>query len=248
MNFRPYFVLFSVSLLTACVAQQSVNPQQPGVSPSQPVEVQSAQGEPVANTGMAEQPRAEPVVVEQNAPVNVSNQIEQLTGRLTLVQEQMINQRSLSEQQLELSQAILQRLQLLTQTSLLNDSATAQASSTDSANAEQLDAAVNQLLQVANEMQMSASSGGQTSGEWEIASVVTAKGWILIRYKPSTGKTWLAENGSWTELVDRAAPGTGQYALYLERRDTDSKGYVAVKINKSTGDTWWLNDRTWQAY
>ncbi len=242
MNFRSIPLILALMTLAACTAQNSV-PQQAGVPGP---EVESATGVAVEPQTQSTETRIEEVVVENDSS-GLSNQIDQLTGRLTLVQEQIINQRNASDKQLELSQAILQRLQLLTQSTLLQDQADNEQDPKDLASLQQLDAAINQLLQVANEMQL-ASGRSAATGDWEIDSVVTNKGWVLIRYKTATGATWLAENGAWIELGDTTPLSSGNYALQLEPRDTDSKGYVAVRINKLTGDTWWLNDRTWQAY
>lgn len=236
-------ILFSFAVV-GCTAQTQVT--QPGIATSpQDVKVESASGV-AATPAVTPAPAQVEQVVVQSDSGSISNQLDQLNGRLTLVQEQVINQRAQSEQQLELSQAILQRLQLLTQSTLLQDQTGQAQQTTDPAGTQQLDAAIGQLMQIANEMQVSA--GPSVVPDWEIASAVTSKGWVLIRYKPKTGESWLAENGGWSALTDASAVTPGMYQLYLERRDTDSKGYVAVRINKNSGDTWWLNDRSWQAY
>lgn len=242
MNFWSIPLILAVTTLAACTDQNRV-PQQAGAPGP---EVESAIGVAVEPQTQSSETRVEQVVVESDS-ASISNQIDQLSGRLTLVQEQIINQRNSSDQQLELSQAILQRLQLLTQSTLLKDQTDSEQDPMDLASVQQLDAAINQLLQVANEMQI-ASGRSAATGDWEIESVVTNKGWVLMRYKPVSGATWLAESGAWIELGDTTPLSSGNYALQLEPRDTDSKGYVAVRINKLTGDTWWLNDRTWQAY
>lgn len=245
MHHRILLTLSTALLLTGCLGS-GAEPQMAAAAP-QPV-AQTVDSNAAAKAAAdAPETTVEQVVVERESP-NISNQIDQLMGRLTLVQEQVINQRALAQQQLELSQAILQRVQLMTNTALIDE--TKPAADTDAVSetqSEQLDAALNQLLQIANEMQVN-SSQPSADAPWGVASAVTSKGWILIRYRMDTGESWIAEKGSWTLLKEESAPIAGAYNVQIERRDTDSKGYVAVRLDRSTGTTWWLNDRTWQAY
>lgn len=234
-------ILLTLLTLTGCMGAGTA-PQAPSAEPQAPASeaaVSESAGSEVTTS-------VEQVVVERES-TNISNQMDQLMGRLTLLQEQVINQRALAQQQLELSQAILQRVQLMTNTALIDETKPGQADSAAGVQAEQLDAALNQLLQIANEMQVN-TAAPTASTQWGVASAVTNKGWILIRYRLDSGESWIAEKGSWTLLKSDTTPPAGQYGVQIERRDTDSKGYVAVRINRQTGDTWWLNDRTWQAY
>lgn len=229
---------------------------------SQPQPLPQSQPQPQSETGEAMAPEeasveqsssseaAKPAVSEadRGSTTALSNQIDQLMGRLTLVQEQVINQRALAQQQLELSQAILQRVQLMTNTALIDETLpAAQTGAASEGQDAQLDAALNQLLQIANEMQLNGSQGSPDL-PWDVASAVTSKGWILVRYRRDTGESWIAEKGSWTLLKEESTLSSGTFSVQLERRDTDSKGYVAVRLDRTTGATWWLNDRTWQAY
>lgn len=239
--FRLSFVLLAILLLSAC----SVPNTQPQMSAAENPEIGTPLAQESTSSVGDQAVEVDQVVVERESS-SLSNQIDQLMGRLTLVQEQVINQRALSQQQLELTQAILQRVQLLTNTALI-DETKPQGEPANGMQSDQLDAALNQLLQVANEMQVNASNTS-VGGAWEVASAVTSKGWILIRYRKDTGESWIAENASWTLLKDEPTPTLGDYSVQIERRDDDSKGYVSVRLNSSTGNTWWLNDRTWQAY
>ena len=244
MNHRILLMLSSALLLSGCLGSGSE--PQAAAEPQLVAQASAEQPAPQAQAA-ASDTTVEQVVVERESP-NIANQIDQLMGRLTLVQEQVINQRALAQQQLELSQAILQRVQLMTNTALIDETKpAAEANAVSDAQSEQLDAALNHLLQIANEMQVNSaqqiidSPGGG-------ASAVTNKGWILIRYRMDTGESWIAEKGSWTLLKEESTPIAGAYNVQIERRDTDSKGYVAVRLDRSSGTTWWLNDRTWQAY
>jgi PBP1b-binding outer membrane lipoprotein LpoB len=237
-------MLSSALLLSGCLGSGSE--PQAAAEPQLVAQASAEQPAPQAQAA-ASDTTVEQVVVERESP-NIANQIDQLMGRLTLVQEQVINQRALAQQQLELSQAILQRVQLMTNTALIDETKpAAEANAGSNAQSEQLDAALNQLLQIANEMQVN-SSQQSIDSPWGVASAVTNKGWILIRYRMDTGESWIAEKGSWTLLKEESMPIAGAYNVQIERRDTDSKGYVAVRLDRSSGTTWWLNDRTWQAY
>lgn len=239
--FRLLYITSTALILAGCLSadvqpQTSLDPAT-AVAQSTPVP-ESLNGAPSVS--------GEQVVVERDSP-SLSNQIDQLMGRLTLVQEQVINQRALSQQQLELTQVILQRMQLLTNTALIDETKAPNSAINTDLKSDQLDSALSQLLQVANEMQLN-SSQSAGAGLWEVSSAVTSKGWILIRYRQDTGESWIAENASWTLLKDESTPSVGDYSVQIERRDVDSKGYVAVRLNRKTGKTWWLNDRTWQEY
>lgn len=246
MHHRVLLLLSSVLLLSGCLGSGS-EPQAASAEPQLVAQASASEAAPAPQAAVGGDTTVEQVVVERESP-NISNQIDQLMGRLTLVQEQVINQRALAQQQLELSQAILQRVQLMTNTALIDETKPASdASGVSDAQSEQLDAALNQLLQIANEMQVN-SSQQSVDSPWGVASAVTNKGWILIRYRMDTGESWIAEKGSWTLLKEESTPTAGAYSVQIDRRDTDSKGYVAVRLDRSSGTTWWLNDRTWQAY
>lgn len=240
MSRRLLISLISAALLSGCLG--SGTEPQPKAAEPQLVAQASTATESVDEPA----PTVEQVVVERESP-NISNQIDQLMGRLTLLQEQVINQRALAQQQLELSQAILQRVQLMTNTALIDETKPSDAMSETQPQSEQLDAALNQLLQIANEMQVNTSQQSVDS-PWGVSSAVTSKGWILIRYRMDTGESWIAEKGSWTLLKEESTLNAGAYTVQIERRDTDSKGYVAVRLDRSSGATWWLNDRSWQTY
>lgn len=241
---RSSLMLLTLAVaLSGCAAGGSAT--QPLPDPTRPMPVQNQSSAPAGQDPEPAMPVEQARVVPE-AP-QLSNQIDQLMGRLTLVQEQVIEQRNQTRQQLELTQAVLQRLQLLSQAQFTQSDQPASAVGQDPELAMQIDAAINQLLQIANEMQLNTQATA-SAGDWNLASAVTSKGWTLVRYQKSSGKAWLAENGGWTELTDLQIPGRGLYRIDLERRDSDSKGFVAVRIDQLTGATWWLNDHTWQAY
>ncbi len=198
----------------------------------------------------AEAPGAGPAGGDtQPGPVSapsLSNQMDQLNGRLTLVQEQLIKLRAQLQQQGELNQMVLTRLQQMPQ-----QSASAQGALDDmdseggfAADSGQVDAAIAQLLQTVNELGLSSSSD-----LYGVATTYTARGvWVLIRYRRDTGETWLADQGRWVALEEGGVPSPSSYEVKLQRADQDLKGYVAVRIDRNTGDSWWLNDQRWQRY
>lgn len=184
---------------------------------------------------------------EGSAPLGaLSNQLDQLNGRLTLVQEQLLKLRTQTQQQGELNQMILTRLQQLAESG--SGKRTASDSVSASGNMEQdtgqIDAAIGQLLQTVNELGL--SSNGDL---YEVATTYTSKGvWVLLRYRRDTGETWMADQGQWRALEEESVPPPSSYAVKLQRADQDLKGYVAVRIDRNTGESWWLNDRRWQRY
>lgn len=190
----------------------------------------------------------EPIAVTQgDMSGSLQNQLDQLTGRLTLLQEQVIQIRSLTQQTLEQSQMNMTRLQSL------SDSQRQQGPSVagvEEAEAGYLESAVNDIdqavAQLLSAMSMQSPQMAEATGPYRIATAFTRNGWILIRFHAQTGETWLADNNNWQALRDAASLSRSSYEVQIQRADTDSKGYVAVRIDKRDGRSWWLNDDTWQ--
>ncbi|SEF69186.1 hypothetical protein [Marinobacterium lutimaris] len=177
---------------------------------------------------------------------SLGNQLDQLNGRLTLVQEQLMQLRAQVQQQGELNQMVLTRLQQMPQQSANSQDALAamDAEGASSVDGSQVDAAIAQLLQTVNELGLSSNSD-----LYGVATTYTSRGvWVLIRYRRDTGETWLADQGRWAALDEEGYPAASSYEVKLQRADQDLKGYVAVRIDRNTGESWWLNDRRWQRY
>ncbi len=95
---------------------------------------------------------------------------------------------------------------LLTNTALIDE--TKPASETcpvSDVQSEQLDAALNQLLQIANEMQVNGSRQSVDS-PWGVSSAVNvqidrrdtdSKGYVAVRLDRSTGITWWLNDRTW---------------------------------------------------
>lgn len=194
----------------------------------------------------------EPFQVTQGDMSNsLQAQLDQLSGRLTLVQEQVIQIRSLSQQVLEQSQMNATQLQALQGNSQGASSQPSVAGfEEDLANSsleqvvQDIDQAMAQLLS-AMSMQ-TPQVGGESVGPFRIATAYTQRGWILIRYHAQTGEAWLANNNDWTPLRDNENLQASSYEVQVQRADQDRKGYVAVRIDRRNGRSWWLNDNTWQ--
>ncbi|TVQ69533.1 MAG: hypothetical protein EA373_08490 [Oceanospirillales bacterium] len=213
--------------------------------------------DPHSSEGRAEiaaQLGGEPMQPFQVTQGDMSNslqaQLDQLNGRLTLVQEQVIQIRSLSQQLLEQGQMNATQLQALQGGSLGSSSQpTVAGFEEDLANSsleqvvQDIDQAVAQLLSA---MSMQSPQVGEATGPFRMATAYTQRGWILIRYHAQTGETWLANNNDWTRLRDGENLQASSYEVQVQRADQDRKGYVAVRIDRRTGRSWWLNDDTWQ--
>jgi hypothetical protein len=190
----------------------------------------------------------EPIQVTQgDMSGSLQNQLDQLTGRLTLLQEQVIQIRSLTQQTLEQSQMNMTRLQSLTDPQLQQGPSVA---GQEEADADYLESTVNEIdqavAQLLSAMSMQSPQMGEASGPYRIATAFTRNGWILVRFHAQTGETWLADNNNWQALRDTGSLSPSSYEVQIERADTDTKGYVAVRIDKRDGRSWWLNDDTWQ--
>lgn len=213
--------------------------------------------QPVANAAGTPPPAA--VAAESAAPANavagtgaqapapadvagLRNQLDQLSGRLVLLQEQVIQLKALGQQQADTGQAVLQRLQRLTSSGAAGATDEAPLNDEMGGGAQQLDAALAQLMQMMNGIQ----GGGEP---YAIASAYTAKGeWILLRYDTQSGDSWLADGGRWMALSEDEGLPSARYQVQMLRADQDLKGYVAVRIDQLSGKSWWLNDRRWQVY
>ena len=220
---------------------------QPGSGDTELVDPHSSEGRAELAAQLGGEP-IEPIAVTQgDMSGSLQNQLDQLTGRLTLLQEQVIQIRSLTQQTLEQSQMNMTRLQSLSDPQRLQGPSVAGQEEADSSYLEsavnEIDQAVAQLLSV---MSMQSPQMAEASGPYRIATAFTRKGWILIRFHAQTGETWLADNNNWQALRDNASLNPSSYEVQVQRADTDSKGYVAVRIDKRDGRSWWLNDDTWQ--
>jgi len=182
-----------------------------------------------------------------SAPLSISSQLDQLTGRLTLLQEQVIQIRSGTQQLMEQNQILLSRLQMLTESRALAQSSGGAGMDEDMAEqlVQDIDAAISQLMQVAN-MQ---SPEAMVSGPYRIVSAYTRSGdWIVLRYHTESGESWLAERGGWIPLKESSSPRSSSFEISVQRADQDQKGYVATRIDRRSGRSWWLNGDTWQAF
>lgn len=200
-----------------------------------------------ANPGQGAEAAASDVSTQgASASGGLENRIDQLSGRLTLLQEQVIQLKGLSQQQAELGQAMLSRLQLLTEARERSGSSGGEDSLAPGLElaGDQLDVAIAQLMQTLNTLE-----GGAGGEPFALATAYTAKGaWILLRYRTDSGESWIADGGRWTALQEEGSLPASRYRIDMLRADQDVKGYVAVRIDQQTGQSWWLNDRRWQVY
>ncbi|KDE39058.1 hypothetical protein ADINL_2187 [Nitrincola lacisaponensis] len=179
---------------------------------------------------------------------SLQGQLDQLNGRLTLLQEQVIQIRSLTQQVLEQSQMSMTQLQSLRDTQRGSGQTPAGyeedlASHSLEGMVQEIDQAVAQLLSA---MSMQSPQLAESTGPYRVATAYTQRGWILIRYHAQTGETWLADNNDWSRLRDSGSLSPSSYEVQVQRADQDRKGYVAVRIDRRTGQSWWLSDDTWQ--
>jgi len=178
----------------------------------------------------------------------VASQLDQLGGRLVLMQEQLLQLRADSQRLQEQNQMVLNRLQLISGNALsAGEGDTAGTEATDTTGTEQLDSVIGQLMQLLNSLDN--AGPGVSGGEFAVTTTYTRNGdWILLRYHRRDGTTWLADGGGWRLLSEQQPPSPGDYQVLVHRADQDSKGYVAVRIDRTTGYSWWLNDTYWQEY
>ncbi len=171
---------------------------------------------------------------------------DQLSGRLTLLQEQVLQIRSSNQQLMEQNQMLLNRLELMTRTQPGVETLSGEETMADDAGTEQLDAAIGQLMQLLNQVEMPA---GSSQGQFGLATTYTQNGdWVLLRFDRHSGETWIAEFGDWQLISDEIQPDDSLYEIQITRADRNTAGYVAVRIDLNSGRSWWLNGKRWQEY
>lgn len=254
---RPCVAVLAL-VLAGCNAAAPTQPSSSAAAPSSPAtEVPTTQDEtrrsanPREAAGAAQSSAGASSAQRQGAtPASpIQSGFDQLSGRLTLLQEQVLQLRADSQRLVEQNQMLLNRLQVLSTSSATAGAASAaSAESADMATggaSEQLDAAIGQLMQMLNQMEMPAGEGGQ----FAVVTTYTRQGaWILLRYDRFTGETWLADAGRWQPLSDVDYLNMSSYRVLVHRADQDAKGYVAVRFDEQSGMSWWLNGDRWQEY
>ncbi|KAA0875052.1 hypothetical protein [Nitrincola tapanii] len=238
---RHYVVLFGITtamLLSGCNAA--------GVQPSATSpDPHSSEGRAEIAAALTAETGSQPplAVTQGDMSQSLQTQLDQISGRITLLQEQMIQVRSLSQQVLDQSQLQASRLQQFH----ASGPSAAGFAEVDTQYLEQavaeIDGAIAQLLAA-----MSMQNPDQAvMAPYRISTAYTRNGWILIRYHAETGETWLADKNVWQPLRDPSSLRASQYEVQVQRADGDRKGFVAVRIDRRDGRSWWLNDETWQA-
>lgn len=237
-------------MLAGCNAATSTQPASPTSAPDA---ITQDSTPPAADRGNvpATGPAQNNVAPEQpQRPVNpIQSGFDQLSGRLTLLQEQVLQLRTDSQRLLEQNQMLLNRMQLLGTAPGSEDEVSADDTAVMAAGeggaSEQLDAAIGQLMQMLNQMELPAGEGGQ----FGVATTYTRQGsWVLLRFDRRSGETWLADGGRWKAIRDVRYLNRSAYRVLVHRADQDAKGYVAVRMDEQSGMSWWLNGDQWQEY
>lgn len=242
-------VIFAVLLMLAGCNDSNTRPSDEG-SDAVNVDPHSSEGRAEIAAQLDDMP-IEPFEVNRgDMSSSLQTQLDQLNGRLTLVQEQVIQIRSLSQQLLEQGQMNANQLQALQNPQGLSQQLPSAAGlEEDMANSSlenvlhDIDQAVAQLLSA---MSMQSPQVADVAGPFRVSTAYTSRGWILIRYHVQTGEAWLANNNEWTGLRDQTDLPPSSYDVQVQRADQDRKGYVAVRIDRRTGRSWWLNEDAWQ--
>lgn len=178
---------------------------------------------------------------------SVANQTEpnELTGRLTAVQEQLLQIKTQTAQMNQQNQALFIHIQSIKDAIMSMQTPEASPETANApADAEAFNGVLDQLTLVANQLGNSVEEG-----PYKVTSAYTAKGqWVLIRYNRFTGQSWLADQGQWNLLEENGATGRSDYEVVVLRADNDVKGYVAARLDTVNGDAWWLRQDIWQPF
>lgn len=168
--------------------------------------------------------------------------VEQMTSRLTAVQEQVLNVRSQSARQLEQLQSLQVQLHAFSQDMKRRGASSGAAEQGGQPSADEFALLLDQMAQTANEISLQ-----MQDGNFRFVSCYTQSGqWILIRYDRYSGESWLADGGVWMALDDTADVVGSTYEVSVERADKDAKGFVAARLDRQSGRVWWLKQNNWQ--
>ena len=181
------------------------------------------------------------VQAESSAVVN--EQLEQVNGRITLLQEQVLELKVQNSAVAERVQLLLTQFQLLAQ-EVKRSAGTADGQEPQADVAEMMQRLDQQLIEL---QQIAPELGG--GDPFKLAACYTAKGqWVLIRYNRFSGESWISADNSWQPLDEEFTPSISSYEVQLLRANGDVKGYVAARIDQNNGDAWWLNRNMWIKY
>jgi hypothetical protein len=239
-------VALAACLLAGCVANAPV-PAQPDAT------VSPAAAAPAGEATKADASTPAPATAQSGdrssaqAPGDEALQrnLDTLSNRLTLVQEQLIQIKAQGADLSVQSETALARLQMLTgATESGSEPQQPETGARQAAAPEQLASLIDQLSQIANELSLAA-----VGDRYRIAADDTGTvQWILIRYDRFSGESWLADQGGWQPLLESGPLESSDYEIQLTRADNDIKGFVAARLDRRTGKAWWLNQKTWQQF
>ncbi|NVK41780.1 MAG: hypothetical protein HWE39_11110 [Oceanospirillaceae bacterium] len=235
-------------LMSALLAGCNSASVQPGAAASEPVA--DTAGADVEGKSPSTQSAAavQAGAVAKSAPAadsdDIVQRLDQLSGRLTLVQEQLIELKAQGVELSQQSQQLLARMQMMSRPEAGTDASPVAEAAIDTTPDSSLDGLIDQLGMIANELSVRGAGDG-----YRLATNYTRSGqWVLIRYDRFSGESWLADQGAWQSLHDPATLPSSDYEVVLERADNDIKGYVAARLDRRSGETWWLKQDTWQKF
>jgi len=243
MRFTSLVIPFAALWLVGCNAAPT-QPQPPKGASAAEAPSSSSQEAGASEPATSRQSQAESFAETARA---VQSGFDQLSGRLTLLQEQVLQLRSDNQRLLEQNQMLLNQLELLSSRQVVatEGEAAAGMDTQDMAASGQLDAAIGQLMQLMNQLEI--PDAGQ--GQFGLATTYTQQGdWVLLRFDRITGETWMAEYGDWQQVSDDGMAESSLYDVQISRADRNTAGYVAVRIDLNSGRSWWLNGKRWQEY
>jgi hypothetical protein len=78
---------------------------------------------------------------------------------------------------------------------------------------------------------------------YELRIVAVGEIYHGIRFKPTTGESWMMLNGRWEKLAEDAVPPAGDYEITI----IPAESLLAVRLDRATGTTWLLAKKKWIA-
>src|SRR5262245_61548436 len=83
--------------------------------------------------------------------------------------------------------------------------------------------------------------GEQKRKDYELRTIRVGKTFQGVRFKISTGESWIIDGDEYTKIPEAAIPA-GEYDVTLI---TDDSNWMAFRIDRLTGTTWLLRNNKW---
>jgi hypothetical protein len=83
---------------------------------------------------------------------------------------------------------------------------------------------------------------GDKGAGYRLLLAGSGKGWQALRYKQTTGETWLVDKLSWVPVNEADKVPAGDYEVQLVLMEGS---WSSIRIDRATGRSWHFNEGKW---